>query len=558
MKKCLYPILLLTLLACSDAAKESANNNNDPLLLDIVQLLSPLNNEGNVARDATVMIEFTQGISSLPSVDDLAVFDSDGNIVDGNVSHPDNKTLLFTPNTPLNIGASYTAQTNANLSFATDGAIGQALNWTFTTRDGAWTGTARITAINAVDDERAQLHMPSQSILFLTWERTDINGISYFFTSQFGSGSNVWSAAKPTSVTTGNFPGVRHEFKFNQNGSGALTWITQSLSKDAPTNTYYKRYNGNWLAENPIASGSFSTQITNTLPSLALDNNNGIHLAWYRSVPGINTQINTLVSKQVSSSGVEVDRTIRLCANDLFSHYCGQPIIDVTSNGESFVAYVLNNSLVGSSFSGANWQDDGTIKDVYNPKGLSGPITLSTTADNIGIMVWIESTVGNNVWVNRRTPGNTNVWQNALPLDNQGNGSAASPKIAHSSSDHIAVTWSQNDSTNAKHIWANIYANGSWLGARKISSNDTVDAPDIAIDKQGNALAVWQQSNGSNTFIWSARYINGSWQPAEQLSENVATDANDAKIIVLDNGEARAVWSEDDGISRNLVERVFQ
>ena len=47
---------------------------------------------------------------------------------------------------------------------------------------------------------------------------------------------------------------------------------------------------------------------------------------------------------------------------------------------------------------------------------------------------------------------------------------------------------------------------------------DDADNPQVAIDANGNALAVWYQDDGMRTNIWSNRYTAGSgWGMAELI-----------------------------------------
>ena len=60
-----------------------------------------------------------------------------------------------------------------------------------------------------------------------------------------------------------------------------------------------------------------------------------------------------------------------------------------------------------------------------------------------------------------------------------------------------------------RNIWANRYVvENGWGAAELIETNNAGDAnsPQIAIDANGNAIAFWEQSDGSNYNIWFNRH----------------------------------------------------
>ena len=68
--------------------------------------------------------------------------------------------------------------------------------------------------------------------------------------------------------------------------------------------------------------------------------------------------------------------------------------------------------------------------------------------------------------------------------------------------------WAQFDGTR-NNIWANRYTAGTgWGTAALIETNNagSADSPQVAINANGNALAVWRQSDGTRDNIWANRY----------------------------------------------------
>jgi Bacterial Ig-like domain len=98
-------------------------------------------------------------------------------------------------------------------------------------------------------------------------------------------------------------------------------------------------------------------------------------------------------------------------------------------------------------------------------------------------------------------------------------------------------------------------SDGQWQTPGEIESN-AGDArnPRVAFDANGNALAVWQQSDAPGRYsIWSSRYTAGTWGPAERI-EMSETDAREPQIAVNGDGHAIAVWQQrDDNTNRYSI-----
>lgn len=100
------------------------------------------------------------------------------------------------------------------------------------------------------------------------------------------------------------------------------------------------------------------------------------------------------------------------------------------------------------------------------------------------------------------------TWGTAQLIETDNAGEAEHPRIAIDTAGNALAVWDQSDGTRY-NIWANRYTAGSgWGTAQLIETNNAGEAyaPQIAIDTAGNALAVWQQSDGTRDNIWANRY----------------------------------------------------
>jgi len=71
--------------------------------------------------------------------------------------------------------------------------------------------------------------------------------------------------------------------------------------------------------------------------------------------------------------------------------------------------------------------------------------------------------------------------------------------------------------------------------------------PQVAFDGQGNAIAVWSRSNGTNFIVQAAvRAAGGSFGAAQDLSA-AGQDAHVPEVAVDGQGNAIVVWSRSNG-----------
>jgi len=75
-----------------------------------------------------------------------------------------------------------------------------------------------------------------------------------------------------------------------------------------------------------------------------------------------------------------------------------------------------------------------------------------------------------------------------------------------------------------------------------------VGEPEVAVDAEGNAVAVWNQPYGSaSDNVVASRYVPGlGWGPVQVLDAFTASAARDPKVAMNAQGRAVAVWYEFD------------
>jgi PKD domain len=170
------------------------------------------------------------------------------------------------------------------------------------------------------------------------------------------------------------------------------------------------------------------------------------------------------------------------------------------------------------------------------------------------------------VW--RRFDGSNYIVQGAIrpaggswqaPVDlSEGGESASEPQVAFDSHGNALAVWRRSDGSNYIVQGAIRPAGGSWQAPADLSeAGQDAEEPHVAFDSQGDAFAVWQRSNGSNKIVQASSLpAGGSWQTPVDVSE-AGEDALDPQLAIDSQGNALAVWRRFNG-SNNIVQGAIR
>jgi hypothetical protein len=117
-------------------------------------------------------------------------------------------------------------------------------------------------------------------------------------------------------------------------------------------------------------------------------------------------------------------------------------------------------------------------------------------------------------------------------------------QVAVDSQGNAVAVWDRYNATNTIVQGAVRPAGGIWQAPVDLSvAGQNADSPQVAFDSQGNAVAVWRRFNGTNYIVQGAvrPAASGVWQAPVDLSA-AGQDANVPHVAVDSQGNAIAVW----------------
>jgi uncharacterized delta-60 repeat protein len=222
----------------------------------------------------------------------------------------------------------------------------------------------------------------------------------------------------------------------------------------------------------------------------------------------------------------------------------------VDSDGRATVVWDRNNGdnyIVQSSTSldGGEW----VAPDDLSATGANAVVPqVSVNADGTAVAVWSRSN-GSNTIIQSSTSINGGEWSTPVDDLSEVGGDAFYPQVTVDAIGTAIAVWSRSNGTNTIIQASTRPSGGSWSTPVDLSApGEDATNPQVTVDADGTAIAVWTRSNGTNDIVQaSTRPSGGSWTtPADNLSE-AGQDASAPQVSVDANGTATAVWIRSNG-----------
>jgi hypothetical protein len=365
----------------------------------------------------------------------------------------------------------------------------------------------------------------------------------------------VWGTA--AFIETDNVgDAVTPQIAIDANGNALAVW---TQSDGTRFNIWANRYTAashTWGTAEPIETDNTGGADT---PRIAIDANGNVLAVWHQSD---GTRYNIWANRYTAATHTwGTAALIETGTGDAFD-----PQVAIDANGNALAVWGQLDgsfdSIVANRYTAAtnSW---GTAVPIENSAGHAAIPQIAIDANGNVLAVWVQdgdatASVRYDVWSSRYT-ATSSTWSTPTPLETDNTGDTYRPQIAIDANGNALAVWTQFDGTN-NSIWANRYTTGTGWGTAALIETDNAGSafsPQIAIDVNGNALAVWGQFDGTRGSIWSNRFIAGTgagtgWGTAALIETDNAGSAYEPQIAVDTNGNALAVWSLDDGVNNSI------
>jgi hypothetical protein len=190
-----------------------------------------------------------------------------------------------------------------------------------------------------------------------------------------------------------------------------------------------------------------------------------------------------------------------------------------------------------------------------NDSGRADDPQVAIDSHGNAIAVWCQSDgVRWNIYANRYAVGKG--WGIAQLLETNDSGDADGPQVSMNSRGDAFVVWVLREGEGwgsdegGSSVCANRYVAGKgWETACRIEAQVTGDpyvfGPQVGVDDAGNAIAVWEQWDGTWDSVYSNRYSVGSgWGTAQLIETNDSYSVTGTQLGVDGAGNAIAIWCQ--------------
>jgi hypothetical protein len=222
----------------------------------------------------------------------------------------------------------------------------------------------------------------------------------------------------------------------------------------------------------------------------------------------------------------------------------------VVTNGSGAVSGADITNILVSCDANRRWQG---ATQIGQSSGVSRSGQIATDGNGDALAVW--------AWQPDASAPPTVAFSSVFtvgsgwgtPLQVGDVGSAFRPKVAVDGAGNALSVWHSFDGSVLKVLFSRYLRNSGWSGSAAIQAQPAGSQvePQIAVDRQGNALAVWEQSDGNRFRIVASRYTSGSgWAPSQPADTGAgggnAGDAIQPQVTLDTHGNALIVWQQFD------------
>lgn len=215
-------------------------------------------------------------------------------------------------------------------------------------------------------------------------------------------------------------------------------------------------------------------------------------------------------------------------------------------------------ALDGNGDAFAVWERDGLIEASVRPAGgawgaavpISTPATPATDpkiavdAQGEATAIWRSGIVTSETIDSSTRPAG-GEWRPPIALSASGEDEEGIALAVNSAGDAIAM-WERYDGTRLVVEGDSRGAGGEWQGAKVASAkSETAEAPSVALDAAGDAVAAWIRPGGKSQVEAALRPSGGEWGAPKQLTA-ASGEASGLALAADPQGDAVAIWQKPD------------
>ncbi|HEY3421443.1 MAG TPA: hypothetical protein VGK23_12905 [Methanomassiliicoccales archaeon] len=409
---------------------------------------------------------------------------------------------------------------------------------------GAW-GEVTLLANAAGDVQSPKVAMDGNGNAMVVWSQTwwsiddwQLNGI---YADRFSSGA--WGTPKQISESDNDFSYNSPEIVMNSKGDAAVIWEKGFwMSTVILSGTTFA--SGIW---SPVVDLTGASEVMLFDWQVVIDNDDNILVVWSESYTDFDNDIRTVEDTYYARYHAGVwGSNIKLMDN-----VAPELQIAMDVNGEAIAVWGGSSIFALRFIPGAS----GTVELLEYGSGYASKPQVAAAINGNAVVVWQQyDGAHDSIYARMYVAG---VWGPVVLLE-YGTGNAWSPQVAMDREGNAVVVWQQFDDSSHLNLYARYFSSGTW-GEVTLLEYGTGNAwsPQVAMDDNGNAMVVWSQYDCSSHLSIYARYFSSGAWGAVALLEYGTGNAWSPQVAMDGNGNAMAVWSQLDSLSHMSVYAMY-
>lgn len=499
--------------------------------------VTPARNATNVDKTTVVTATFSDGMDEVDIPTNIqaefTLGDSSGNSVSGVAAYDDTLNIAnFDPDMDLGVLKTYTATLGAGgLITHSGGTVMPQYTWSFTTAEGSWTYGAKVDVDTTVAASTPAIARGGDGEAIAVWITAD----GFIYGRKYSAGA--WGSIDQIFYTT--YPLSELRVAMDKNGNAMAVWRYDG--PPAGIDLYANYYNGtSW----GTATNIESTNGTASDAKVAFDSSGNAIVVWKDSD---DIRANRYDVSLVTPAW-EGDQLIETGAGVAVS-----PDLAVFDNGDAIAVWAQTVGMIDVVYS--NYYTMNTGWDVTEQSlGNTGTGAVPQVAvDNVGnaVAVWLEGVGTVSVWA-AQYDGGTTSWGSLTELETNAHISTT-PQVGVDAQGNAIALWRAEPTTGADRLRYKFFDGASWGTVGNVDDGvaDSFD-PRLAMDAEGHAVVVWRQNDTMDiASAWGNRYRSGSGWVGPELLESDETypiNAQSLDLVIDYNGNAAAVWTQSDAL----------
>ncbi len=325
-----------------------------------------------------------------------------------------------------------------------------------------------------------QLAVDSTGNAVIAWSHANLTGVS---ARRYTASSGTWSTTSTVSSASGTSP-----LAVAVNGTRFNVVVQQGT-----TATSYRESGSSWTTLASLGNVAGAA-------SVAIDAQGNISFALAQGTSP--TAADFATARYIASLNVWSSPQVRESSSTTITH----PVVAIDSSGNGFAVWAQGSDVMFSRLTSSShsWS---TAAVLDTASGAVSSVSLAVDAAGNALVGWVQNDGSVASAYAKRYSASTSSWGSVVTLESSGQ-VASNIRVAINGN-NAAVSWTHNDGTN-ENVFAATYNGTAWSSATGIESISTASAgaPQVAIDGNGNATAIWGWTGGSH--VSYSRFTPGS------------------------------------------------